>query len=93
MLCLRAQRGKHLERGITMSVDKVGKGQREELSERELEAVSGGEEFFVKPVDPKKCLTCGEPLSFSPTGFRCNKCGYELKIEFVDGGGAGQGYA
>lgn len=28
-----------------MSVDKVGKGQREELSERELEAVSGGEEF------------------------------------------------
>lgn len=32
-------------KGITMSVDKVGKGQREELSERELEAVSGGEEF------------------------------------------------
>jgi hypothetical protein len=75
------QREKCQERGKAMNVKKESETRPEALSERELAAVSGGEEAIGRGVNPKECFTCGQPLTFTPTGYYCSKCGYSLTIE------------
>ncbi len=83
---MRGVRGDRLERGRVMDRPK-------ELSERELAAVSGGEEFSGRGVNPKDCFTCGRALTLTPTGYYCSSCGYSLNMEIrgsqggVDDGG------
>lgn len=64
-----------------MSDKKADRNKAGELSEPELEAVSGGEDAIMRPIDPNKCSICRQPLIMTPTGYYCSNCGSSLAIE------------
>ena len=52
-----------------MGMKKADKGKPGDLSERELETVSGGQVIFHPLTDPPECPNCGEPLKAIPEFF------------------------